>query len=79
MKRMYVSLIDKLKLNFVSLRIVRDIHNSYLNLKILHFVRKTSTTVAFDKKKTSCCNMISRIIYVKYIYSRYKFFVILTQ
>lgn len=36
---MYVSLIDKLKLNFVSLRIVRDIHNSYLNLKILHFVR----------------------------------------
>lgn len=51
MKCMYVSFIDKLKLNFVLLRIVCDIYNFYLNLKIFYFVCKIFMIVVFDKKK----------------------------
>ena len=46
MKRMIVSLRDKLRLNTILLKI--GIYNSYFNLQIIHFVRLTSKTVAWD-------------------------------
>ena len=52
MKRMTVTIRDKLRLNFVLFKIVHDIPNSYFNLQINYFVPQISKLSPWIKQSS---------------------------